>query len=50
MKKIISKSHNVLTQNSNKKSLSCFYDKKYVLSNQITTLPFGDYDILNKIK
>ena len=50
MKEIISKSHNVLTQNSNKKSLSCFYDKKYVLSNQITTLPFGDYDILNKIK
>ena len=46
MKKIISKNHNILTQNSNKRSLSCFYDKKYVLTNQINTLPFGDDDIL----
>ena len=45
MKKIISKNHNILTQNSNKRSLSCFYDKKYVLTNRINTLPFGD-DIL----
>ena len=49
MKKIISKNHNILTQNSNKRSLSCFYDKKYVLTNRTTTLPFGDDDIL-KIK
>ena len=46
MKKIISKNHNILTQNSNKRSLSCFYDKKYILSNQINTLTFGDDDIL----
>ena len=46
MKKIISKNHNILTQNSNKRSLSCFYDKKYVLTNRINTFPFGDDDIL----
>ena len=44
MKKIISKNHNIATQISNKRSISCFYDKKYVLSDQINTLPFGDDD------
>ena len=45
MKKIVSKNHNIVTQISNKRSISCFYDKKYVLPNQINTLPFGDDDI-----
>ena len=43
MKKIISKNHNSVTQKSNKKSISCFYDKKYVLPNQI--FPFGPANI-----
>ena len=50
MKKIISKNHNIATQISNKRSISCFYDKKYVLSDQINTLPFGDDDIYIKNK
>ena len=37
MKKIVSKNHNIVTQISNKRSTSCFYDKKYVLPNQINT-------------
>ena len=45
IKKIVSKNHNIVTQISNKRSISCFYDKKYVLPNQINTLPFGDDDI-----
>ena len=45
MKKIISKNHNIVTQKSNERSISCFYDKKYVLPNQINTLPFGDDNI-----
>ena len=32
MEKIISKNHNILTQNSNKRSLSCFYDKNMFLA------------------
>ena len=42
MKKIISENHNIVTQKSNERSISCFYDKKYVLPNQINTLTFGD--------
>ena len=45
MKKIVSKNHNIVTQISNKRSISCFCDKKYVLPNQINTLPFGNNDI-----
>ena len=45
MKKILSKNHNIVTKISNKRSIPCFYDKKYVLPNQINTLPFGDDDI-----
>ena len=48
MKKIISKNHNSVTQKSNKKSISCFYDKKYVLPNQI--FPFGPANIYIYIK
>ena len=49
VKKVISKNHNILTQISNKRSTSCFYDEKYVLSDQINNLPFGDDDIsINK--
>ena len=49
MKKIVSKNHNIVTQISNKRSISCFYDKKYMLRNQINTLPFGDDDLYLKI-
>ena len=45
MKKMISKNHNIVTQKSNERSISCFYDKKYALPNQINTLPFGDDNI-----
>ena len=45
MKKIISKNQNIVTQKSNKRSISCFYDKKYVVHNQINTLPFGHDNI-----
>ena len=46
MRRIKSKSHNLITYESNKTSTSCFDDKRYILKNGIDTLPYGDKDIL----
>ena len=45
MKKIESKKHKIYTQESNKISLSCFHDKRYVLDDGINTLAYGHKDI-----
>ena len=41
MKKIGSKKHKIYTQESDKISLSCFDDKRYILDNGINTLAYG---------
>lgn len=40
---IISKNHNVFTQEQNKLSLSCFYDKKYIHVNGIDVSSLGHF-------
>ena len=45
MKKIGSKKHKIYTQESNKRSLSCFHDKRYILDDGINTLAYGHKDI-----
>ena len=40
-----SKNHNVDTYETNKISLSCLYDKRYILRNGINTLAYGHNDI-----
>ena len=45
MKKISSKKHEIYTQESDKISLSCFNDKRYILEDGINTLAFGHTDI-----
>ena len=37
----------LVTYTSNKKSISCFDDKCYILFDGINTLPYGHKDILN---
>ena len=37
----------LVTYTSNKKSISCFDDKWYILFDGINTLPYGHKDILN---
>ena len=49
MKIITSKNHKIYTQDSNKISLSCYDDKRYILGNGIDTLPFGHKNVLNNI-
>ena len=49
MKKIISKNHKIYTQHSNKISLSCFDDKRYIKDDGIHTLAHGHKDITNNI-
>ena len=49
MKKITSKNHKIYTQDSNKTSISCYDDKRYILENGIDTLPFGHKNVLNNI-
>ena len=44
-KKIGSKKHKIYTQESNKISLSCFHDKRYILDDGINTLAYGHKDI-----
>ena len=44
-KKIGSKKHKIYTQESDKISLSCFDDKRYILDNGINTLAYGHKDI-----
>ena len=45
MRGIKSKNDNLRTYESNKKSLSCFDDKRYILNNGINTLAYGHKDI-----
>ena len=45
MSGIRSRKHELVTYIGNKKSISCFDDKRYILSDGIITLPFGHKDI-----
>ena len=45
MSGIRSKKHELSTYISNKKSISCFDDKRYILSDGINALPYGHKDI-----
>ena len=45
MRRIGSKNHNLDTYETNKKSLSCFDDKQYILKNGINPLAYGHKDI-----
>ena len=44
MKGIKPISHGIFTYQSNKISLSCFDDKRYILDDGINTLPYGHKD------
>ena len=41
MRRIGSRNHNLGTYETNKRSLSCFDDKQYILKNGINTLAYG---------
>ena len=45
MNGIKSKNHNFITYESNKRSTSCFDDKRHTLNDGINTLPYGNKDI-----
>ena len=45
MSGIRSKKHKLVTYTSNKMSISCFDDKRYILFDGINTLPYGHKDI-----
>ena len=45
MRRIGSKNHNLGTYEINKRSLSCFDDKQYILKNGINTLSYEHKDI-----
>ena len=45
MRGIKSKKHELVTYESNKRSLSDFYDKHYIVSAGINTSPYGHKDI-----
>ena len=45
MRGIKSKNHNLGTYETNKRSLSCFDDKRYIFKNGINTLAYGHKDI-----
>ena len=45
MRGIKSKNHNLGTYETNKRSLSCFDDKRYILKNGINTLAYGHKEI-----
>ena len=45
MRGMKSKNHNLGTYEANKRSLSCFDDKPYILKNGINTLAYGHKDI-----
>ena len=45
LRRIESKNHNLGTYETNKRFLSCFDDKRYVLKNGINTLAYGHKDI-----
>ena len=46
-KSIRSYNHRIYTINQNKKALSSFDDKRYILDDGVSTLPHGHYKILN---
>ena len=48
MKKIRSKNHKIYTEKSDKISLSCYDDKRYIKDDAINTLSFGHKDIPKK--
>ena len=45
MRGIKSKNQNLGTYETNKRSLSCFDDKRYIPKNGINTLAYGQKDI-----
>ena len=45
MREIKSKNHNLGTYKTNKISLSCFDDKRYILRNRTETFAYGHKDI-----
>ena len=45
MRGIISKHHEFVTYESNKRSLCDFHDKRYILSDGINSFPYGHKDI-----
>ena len=45
MRRIGSKNYTLGTNETNKSSLSCFDDKRYILKNGISTLAYGHKDI-----
>ena len=45
MSGIRSKKHKLVTYTSNRKSISCFDEKRYILFDGINTLPYGHKDI-----
>ena len=45
MKGIKPKNHNLGTYETNKISLSCFYEKQYILKNGVNTLAYRHKDI-----
>ena len=45
MSGIRSKKHKLVTYTSNKMSIGCFDDKRYILFDGINTLPYGHKDI-----
>ena len=45
MRRIGSKNHNLGTYETNKRSLSCFDDKRYILKNGINALAYGRKEI-----
>ena len=45
MRRIGSKNHNLGTYETNKRSLSCFHYKRYILKNGINTLPYRQKNI-----
>ena len=47
MKRISGERHNVGTYLINKINLSCFDDKKFILSDEINTLTYGHKDIVD---
>ena len=49
MREIKLKNHNLITYESNKKSTSCFDDKRYIQENGTDTLAYGHENIVNKI-
>ena len=48
MRGIKSKNHNLGTYESNKTSLSCFHNNRYILKNGVDTLAYGYKDIIKK--